>query len=87
MSGVYAIGGSGAAARITGNPYVITGSGTQFLPAPTGSTSAGENVFTVTGSGWGHSVGMSQWGAYAMAQQGKTFEQILTFYYPGTEIR
>lgn len=87
MSGVYAIGSSGSMEKVTGNPYVITGSGTQFLPTPSGSTSAGENVFTVTGSGWGHSVGMSQWGAYAMAQQGKTFDQILTFYYPGIEIR
>ena len=87
MTGAYAINGDGSVGKISGNPYVITGSGTQFLPAPSGGTETGERVFTFSGSGWGHSVGMSQWGAYAMAQQGKTFEEILTFYYPGIEIR
>ncbi len=42
--------------------------------------------YTFTGSGWGHSVGMSQWGAHAMAQQGFTYEEILKFYYTGIEI-
>lgn len=87
MNGTYAITGDGSVGKITGNPYVITGSGTHFLPAPAGGTETGERVFTFTGSGWGHAVGMSQWGAYAMAQQGKTFEEILRFYYPGIEIR
>ena len=87
MTGAYAINGDGSVGKISGNPYVITGSGTQFLPAPSGGTETGERVFTFSGSGWGHSVGMSQWGAYAMAQQGKTFQEILTFYYPGIEIR
>jgi len=86
MNGVYAIGGDGSRKTISGNPYVITSSGTQFLPGPTGGTSTGESVYTITSYGWGHSVGMSQWGAYAMAQQGKSFRDILTFYYPGIEI-
>ena len=30
---------------------------------------------------------MSQWGAYAMAQQGYTYKDILTFYYTGIEVR
>lgn len=42
---------------------------------------------TFTGSGYGHGVGMSQWGAYAMAQAGKTYVDILKFYYTGVEIR
>lgn len=42
--------------------------------------------YTFNGSGWGHSVGMSQWGAYAMANQGFTYEQILKFYFTGIEI-
>lgn len=42
--------------------------------------------YTFTGSGWGHSVGMSQWGAYAMAKQGFTYEEILKFYYTGISI-
>lgn len=38
------------------------------------------------GKGWGHGVGLCQWGAYGMARRGFNFEQILEFYYPGTEI-
>ncbi len=40
----------------------------------------------LNGLGWGHGVGMCQWGAYGLAQKGKTAEQILKFYYPGAEI-
>ncbi len=35
-----------------------------------------------TGTGWGHGVGMDQWGANLMAEQGKTARQILEHYYP-----
>ena len=36
--------------------------------------------------GYGHGVGMSQWGANGMAKQGKSFEEILKHYYTGIEI-
>ncbi len=39
------------------------------------------------GKGWGHGVGLCQWGAKAMAEQGNNYIQILKFYYPGAEIR
>lgn len=40
--------------------------------------------FVFTGSGWGHNIGMSQFGAYAMAEYyGKTYKDILGFYYTG----
>ena len=42
--------------------------------------------YTFNGSGWGHSVGMSQWGAYGMAQQGFDYEEILKFYFTGIQI-
>jgi stage II sporulation protein D len=38
------------------------------------------------GRGWGHGVGMCQWGAYGMAARGFGYEEILRFYYPGAEI-
>ncbi len=44
----------------------------------------GNFVFTV--SGYGHGVGMSQYGADYMARQGFTYEEILKHYYVGTEI-
>ncbi len=86
VDGLYAIGGNETLNQVSGAPYVITGSGIEALPAPYGGTPTDELVFTVQGSGNGHNVGMSQWGAYAMALQGFTFEDILKFYFPGVEI-
>jgi stage II sporulation protein D len=37
-----------------------------------------------SGRGYGHGVGLCQWGAKGMAEQGRTARQILDFYYPGT---
>ncbi len=45
-----------------------------------------KDVFTVTTKGYGHGVGMSQYGANAMALAGKSCAQILAFYYPGTRL-
>src|SRR3954447_4035029 len=42
--------------------------------------------FTIRGAGFGHGVGMSQYGAYGYAQHGATYEQILAHYYPGTAL-
>jgi len=38
------------------------------------------------GLGWGHGVGMCQWGAYFMAKEGRTYEEIVKYYYPGCSI-
>jgi len=40
----------------------------------------------LTGGGWGHGVGMSQYGAYAKAREGFGPDAILQHYYPGTEL-
>ncbi len=42
-------------------------------------------VFTVRGHGWGHGHGMSQYGALGAATKGLNAQQILAFYYPGTQ--
>lgn len=44
------------------------------------------SCFRFEGRGSGHGVGMCQWGAKKMAEEEKSFEDILQFYYPGTEI-
>ncbi|MGQ9512347.1 SpoIID/LytB domain-containing protein [Thermodesulfitimonas sp.] len=41
---------------------------------------------TFTGNGWGHALGMSQWGARAMAEEGLSFRDILNFYYTGVTL-
>ena len=43
-------------------------------------------ALTVQGDGWGHGVGMSQYGARALAQANYSFGQILVFYYPNTDL-
>ena len=45
-----------------------------------------ENIITITTKGYGHRVGMSQYGADAMAVSGSSYEAILAHYYPGTQI-
>lgn len=41
---------------------------------------------TITGSGWGHGLGMSQYGAKGMAEKGYNYQDILKYYYPGAKI-
>jgi stage II sporulation protein D len=57
------------------------------LPAtiPSGwfGMSAGAHALVVDGRGWGHGVGMVQWGAYGKARRGWTASRILAFYYGG----
>lgn len=49
---------------------------------------AGTDTFTCTRRGWGHNVGLSQWGAYSMARYyGKDYMDILGFYYTGTHLQ
>jgi stage II sporulation protein D len=38
------------------------------------------------GLGWGHGVGMCQWGAYFMAKEGRSYQDILAYYYPGSAL-
>jgi len=48
--------------------------------APRGSGA----LFLISGHGWGHGVGMGQWGAEGYALHGDSYEGILAAYYPGT---
>ena len=45
-----------------------------------------KNKFTFTGNGWGHKVGLCQWGAKGLADKGYKYDKILAFYYPSTKI-
>jgi stage II sporulation protein D len=47
----------------------------------------GDDGILLEGKGYGHGVGMSQWGAYMMACEGYSYSDILKHYYCGTEIR
>lgn len=92
LSGAYTISGGGTVAAYGGDsPYVITSSGTARLDASSGGASGGANPsasdsFVITGTGNGHNVGLSQYGAKAMAEQGRSYQDILNFYYTGITI-
>jgi stage II sporulation protein D len=49
-------------------------------PVPSSAT------FVVTGHGWGHGVGLSQYGAYGYAQKGFDWAKIVLHYFPGTQL-
>jgi SpoIID/LytB domain protein len=46
----------------------------------------GQEKYVISGLGFGHGVGMSQYGAKAMAEQNKNYQEILKFYYPEASI-
>ena len=46
----------------------------------------GKSIALVNGRGWGHGVGLCQYGARYLADRGKTAEEILRFYYPKVEL-
>ena len=47
---------------------------------------AASPVFVLKGHGWGHGVGMSQYGALGRSAAGRDYKQILGFYYDGTNV-
>ena len=55
---------------------------TSCYQAPAGSGA----LLVFSGHGWGHGVGMSQYGALGYAQHGSTYDQILAHYYAGTTL-
>ncbi|TAG85972.1 MAG: SpoIID/LytB domain-containing protein [Oscillatoriales cyanobacterium] len=62
---------------------VIPQYGGIFSPRNSGQPPTG---FQVAGKGFGHAVGMSQWGAYNLARQGYGYQQILLHYYRGATL-
>jgi stage II sporulation protein D len=49
--------------------------------------SRNDDSFVIEGRGYGHGVGMCQWSALQMARDGKSYREILRYFYPGTEIK
>lgn len=57
------------------------------LPSSDFSLSAGENKLIITTTGRGHGLGMSLWTANEMAKEGKSYEEILDFFFEGTTLK
>jgi stage II sporulation protein D len=89
-------GGASSAAPESGGassaaPESISGSLRRLLaadlPPPPPPSSVALPSLLVSGRGFGHGVGMSQWGAHALALRGEDYRRILSHYYRGAELR
>lgn len=61
--------------------------GWKTLPSTYFNLSHSQNVMIFKGKGYGHGVGLCQWGALQMAKEGMNYKEILAFFYPGTVIQ
>jgi len=69
--------------------YLQNGSTTSnmaLLPSAYFTIDAKNNLFVISGGGYGHGVGMSQYGAKYLAGQGRGFEEILSHFYKGATL-
>jgi len=57
------------------------------LPSTNFSVTRDGDSMIFEGKGYGHGVGLCQWGALQMAREGKNYKEILSFFYPGTIIQ
>jgi len=65
---------------------VAAAAGSAPLQQGPAAAQPGGATFVVSGRGWGHGVGMSQWGAHGFAKRGAAYDEILAHYYPGTQL-
>lgn len=61
--------------------------GWQRLPSTNFSLKMSGDSIIFEGKGYGHGVGLCQWSALQMAREGKNYREILSYFYPGTEIQ
>jgi stage II sporulation protein D len=77
--------GTRSSARLRGNDFRRM-VGYEVVRSTLFAVALDGGVARFSGRGYGHGVGMSQWGAKGMAEQGYTAEKILEYYYPGTTL-
>lgn len=85
INSVSVIDGSRSISTVSGACTATDGAANKYFAAESQGGSADEFVFS--GEGWGHGVGMSQYGAKGMADAGFSYIDILTHFYTGTEVR
>ena len=91
LDGISVISGKGIMGLLSGNCFsVLTADGLSTVKtgtaAQTQTTANKTGNFTLTGTGNGHNVGMSQYGAKAMAELGYSYDEILNFYFTDVTI-
>ncbi|MBI1963716.1 MAG: SpoIID/LytB domain-containing protein [Candidatus Rokubacteria bacterium] len=81
-----AVHGTRGSARLRGNDFRRM-LGYETVKSTLFAVAVDREFARFAGRGYGHGVGMSQWGAKGMAERGYTALQILAYYYPGTTLR
>lgn len=61
--------------------------GNDLIRSTSFTVTVSEGVVKFQGKGWGHGVGLCQWGAKGMAERAYNFEEILKYYYPLAELK
>ena len=79
--------GTAGIADVDGNAFRFAAGLNSTLWKLTVSGSGNARQFSFSGGGWGHGLGMSQYGARQMAADGKAAEEIVKHYYQGIEIQ
>ncbi len=70
----------------TGKKEMLTSNNLKVLGRDGSISQVLRKAFVFKGKGWGHGVGMSQNGAYNRSRDGHCYQEILSFYYPGTSL-
>ena len=82
--------GSGTSKTISGSAFraaIATHFGSKALKSTYFKMNDRRNSYSFSGQGFGHGVGLSQWGAHFMADDGHSYAQILAFYYSNTSLK
>lgn len=74
------------AVTIANNGYSVISNSKMYIYPDMSQVMPIQNAFTVVSFGWGHGVGMSQWGAVKLAQAGYSYTQILQHYFLGVSV-
>ncbi|OGO86033.1 MAG: hypothetical protein A2Y22_08845 [Clostridiales bacterium GWD2_32_59] len=87
FAGTYVRGVDGSVKKIDSSTGTLVIKGSEnSKKLTTQTTNLSDDKFVLRGSGWGHAVGMSQYGAKGMAEEGFKYDEILRFYYTGTNV-
>ena len=81
--GVLGAGAIRALAAVLGTVLCLL---TASAPVSADSSAALVTGLSISGHGYGHGIGLSQWGAEERARAGQSHQEILSFYYPGTQL-
>jgi stage II sporulation protein D len=75
------------AAGLASTLFNVAPRGQQPVAAPSPGATSLPSEFAFAGRGWGHGLGLSQWGAKSLGEKGYPYTTILSHYYPGAQLR